>query len=192
MAVDYSRCQMTIKNYFLLLFFIQNAVSIVRCASQVVFSLQEVENTFLYHEIRIDCSLNATVIGRVSCRACLFKIGVIHSLFVYPLWREQGFGKQLLKSGCKHLEKEGADYIFIQPGPFDSKDGDIYPVPPGPDREIKLKKLRKLYSLLGFKKVPRFVSVLANAVYHCIGLQEDAADLMVRVFHGEVKRDFYG
>ena len=56
----------------------------------------------------------------------------IYSLYVYPQFRQQGYGTLLVKQICRILCKKKATYVYIQPGPFELQDeeavgvGDVY------------------------------------------------------------------
>ncbi len=104
----------------------------------------------------------------------------VMDLYVEPVYRKYGIGRSLLQSVIQYREnmKVGMT-IYIQPGPFERKGGQVSFGVQGIDNyEIKRQRLSAFYKNLGFRPVSLMKRVIARCVYWICGIQEDASYLL--------------
>lgn len=149
-------------------------------AQQVAFKVQDHGSRFCVSETHIDYELGNQKIGFVMYTKVPLSLYVVHSLFIYPQFRNQGYGKKLLAYTCARLSSAGARVTFIQPGPFEITNHALHNITASAERESKIQKLVKLYQVSGFKPVHRYLSRCVQLAYYLVGLPEDARYLMFR------------
>lgn len=165
------------KNYILHLFFLIFGYFPLVC--QEKFHFKHSESNVIMHETIIESAIENKTIGFIYFVHFPFSIYVLHTFFIYPEWREKGYGTKLLAFATCYLKKLGARFIFIQPGPFDIKNGEFENIKNGKARDVKIKKLINLYTSVGFKKVNRFISTLSKFIYYCAKIEENPDHLMI-------------
>jgi len=131
-------------------------------------------------ESKILCIDAEEEIGFIYLVELPYSYAVLHSFFVFPHYRNQGIGKDLLHYACMHLKQKGIQKIYVQPGPFDLNGDHFEKIDHEPERPARLKKLLKLYKSAGFEYSTQILSKIAACVYAVIGLGEDAQYLMSR------------
>lgn len=104
---------------------------------------------------------------------------IIHTFYVFPQFRNQGFGKKLLIHTRDLLKKLGAYRIYIQPGPFELQHDMVIKIANQKQHAQALQKLEKLYHAIGFEKVSYIVRTCATIMYLLMGIDEDTTYLMV-------------
>jgi GNAT superfamily N-acetyltransferase len=102
----------------------------------------------------------------------------IHSLYVHPQFRKQGYGTLLIKHACAALKALGTTRAYVQPGPFELEDEK--PVSVGTEYVPRMKSLVSFYQKLGFQKTSTTMSALARCFYFIARIHEDANFLMVK------------
>jgi GNAT superfamily N-acetyltransferase len=105
---------------------------------------------------------------------------ILHSGYVYPEFREKGYGQALLLHICDVIKQQGATRAYIQPGPFEIVNGQAVGV--GPLYTEQMKRLVAGYGKYGFKPTDRVTSKLAAALYYITRIDEDARYLLVNYF----------
>lgn len=105
---------------------------------------------------------------------------IIHSLYVHPQYRGQGYGKKLLLYVCDVIKKQDARRAYIQPGPFEIVNGCTVDV--GALYKQKIQQFIELYKKCGFKSVSYPMTLLADMIYKIMDIQQDAQYLMVKNF----------
>jgi len=120
-------------------------------------------------------------VGFISCEKIpMTSWHAIHSLYVYPQFRQKGYGTLLMKQVCRILQKRAATCAYIQPGPFELQDGEAVCV--GDAYEDKIHMLVKLYKKLGFKPASSLTAKVAALYYYLAGIYEDSQHLMLKKF----------
>jgi GNAT superfamily N-acetyltransferase len=114
-------------------------------------------------------------------KAPLVPFYVLHSFYIYPSYRNKGFGRRLFAYVCDYLQGVGARRIYIQPGPFELDKSNRYSDLSVLDREAQLKRLICFYKNNEFVCVNRALSLCASFLYVCMGIAENPKHLMVKV-----------
>lgn len=169
-----------LKKHLILILFISNYLYLVCMEDNITFKTQIIESNCLSEDIKINLRNDNQTIGFVYYTSLLFKIYIVHSYFVFPKFRNQGYGKKLLSYALSVLKDEGARLIFIQPGPFEIKNNRFENLPRGSEREVSIKKLVKLYKSKGFNLAPKIISWGACPIYKLAGIDEDSQYLMIK------------
>lgn len=149
-------------------------------ATHATFKVEEQSSYGCVTDACINYEIDNTTVGFVSYTKVAGVVGVIHSLFIYPQFRNKGNATKLLDYTCNVLKEQGAYVMFIQPGPFDLTKQGFQNIAAGDERTIKLQKLVKLYTAVGFKPVHKCVAGCVRLAYYLGGLHEDARYLMFR------------
>lgn len=142
------------------------------------FKKEIIDSGFFTNEVQIQYFVQSKNVGFVGyTKFPLVKFYVIHSLYIQPQHRNQGYGRNLLQHACQALQQLGATQIYIQPGPFEISESYM------PNAEAKHRNIQKLvrfYESEGFKLVNWFTSFMANILYKIIGIDENSSYLMVK------------
>ncbi|MGE0009408.1 MAG: GNAT family N-acetyltransferase [Candidatus Babeliales bacterium] len=140
-----------------------------------------IDTGLFYNETKIGCSIDNTEVGFLKyTKAPFLSYYVLHTLYVHPEYRKQGYGTQLLAYACDYLKALGAQKIYVQPGPFEIvPDGNIFKTEDVSGE--KLKALVSFYQKNGFTKAHAALMCCALMAYYCISLDEDANYLMVKI-----------
>ncbi len=148
--------------------------------SHETFQYTTVDSGALSNETQITCFEDNSKIGFVSYTKvpCSY-FYVIHSFYVYPEYRCQGYGEKLLKQACEHVKALHASRIYIQPGPFEIINGYTKNIH-GQDRKKRMQSLVKLYSKCDFTGVDLITMTLACLAYKIMNIDEDTDYLMVK------------
>ena len=150
------------------LFFMYNQVLAIRF-----------DQTTFNSDITITMFDNDVCVGFASYRKIpMTSWYAIHSLYVYPKFRRKGYGASLTNHICKLLKNLKATRAYIQPGPFELKDGKSVSV--GNLYKQKMRDLIKFYEKLVFRRVSFMMSKIASILYYFKGIYEDPSYLMVK------------
>lgn len=104
---------------------------------------------------------------------------VLFDFYINKDHRQKGYGKKLFKHVLHEAILKKATKIFLNPGPFEEKDGKFIPVC-GPERAKLLQKLIKFYQSFNFRFMNnRYLATMLKACYKVAGIQEDPHLLMV-------------
>ncbi len=143
------------------------------------FATKIVSSDLITNETEIDYYVDNTLIGFVSfTKVPLCNMYAIHSFYIYPKYRNKGYGKKLLAYTCNHVKDLGARKIYIQPGPFEIVDGRGENIT-DETREERIQKLIKLYKEAKFNFVNPFTSRCAYVLYKILRISENSEYLMV-------------
>ncbi len=138
------------------------------------------ESTSSSSDTEIKMYKDTNLVGFVSYRKIpLVPWYAIHSLYVYPNFRSNGYGSALINHTCLLLKKKKATRAYIQPGPFELDDDTPICVSPE-NRKEKLHSLIRFYERLQFKKAHAGIRICASLFYFFAQIKEDADCLMVK------------
>ncbi len=143
------------------------------------FQHKVLKDMFYDTTTEITCYHHNKTVGYLQTTQLPFSMYVIHSFFVYPEYRNQGYGTKLLNYTCAHLHQRKARSLFIQPGPFEYSNDTFERITDPSERKAKMEQLIKLYTRAGFHTVSRPIASLVAIAYKCCGIPEDARYLMV-------------
>lgn len=145
-----------------------------------IFKHNHLVTGVFYNETRIVCFDDNHEIGYISyTKAPFFSYYILHTFYVHPTYRKQGYGTQLLNYASNYVEQLGAQKIYVQPGPFEiNKNG--YLIKPKDDSQEKLKTLVSFYEQHGFTPASTALIYCAQMAYYSISLDENANYLMVK------------
>jgi GNAT superfamily N-acetyltransferase len=131
------------------------------------------------HDVDVNLYNKDKRIGFISyTKTPIVPFYIIHSLYVQPQYRGQGYGKKLLLYVCDIIKTEGGRRAYIQPGPFEIVNGCAVNV--DSLYQEKIQRLIELYKKCGFKSVFYPMTLLASMLYTIMGIQEDPRYLMVK------------
>ena len=148
-----------------------------------IFQYETVDSGMLSNENKITLFDDTQKIGFVSyTKIPCSSFFVIHSLYVYPQHRNQGFGRKLLLHACDTLHDLDAYKIYIQPGPFEIIHGRGKNIV-GLDRQERIKKLCHLYQKCGFAPADFLTKRFAGLLYLMIKIDENSDHLRVKNFY---------
>lgn len=152
----------------IILFFFIFSFNVNKTTDSVVFSAESVSGIDGYFSTKISLIDNNKITGYIFFfRFC--SIYILYNFFVFPEFRNKGYGKKIIEYTLDLLKKNGALKIYIQPGPFEiNKEGVYYEIPDGLEREQKIINLLKLYCSYGFVKVSKWMAKFATVFYHLI------------------------
>ncbi|BDC34393.1 hypothetical protein Noda2021_03510 [Candidatus Dependentiae bacterium Noda2021] len=139
---------------------------------------QTVHKNWLSTTTKVAYYNNRKEIGHLYYEQLPLSIVVIHTFFVEPSYRNNGYGTCLLHMVCKEIKNGGARMIVIQPGPFEHVGQEFKPVTT--NRSERLEQLVRLYTKVGFTVAPHILRYLAACVYKLARLDEDAHYLMIQ------------
>lgn len=147
------------------------------CFSQTSFKIDRLKSGIFNNRTKISLTIHGKTIGFASfTKIPFFSYYALHSLYVYPQYRNKGFGSKIMTYTENYLQSMKAQRIYIQPGPFeinrDISNNNSY--------NTKTKQLVKLYRKLGYKLCHRITQFFARVVYRCMGIDENADYLMVK------------
>ena len=149
-------------------------------------SLQATQKVTTYEQTRwcmknttIGCDIEGNEVGYIECVRLPCSFYVVHNFYVYPEHRGKGIGKALLAHMCTLLKTKGAYKAYLQPGPFDLKDGEFVAITDVQEHQDKMKKLVTLYRSVGFCSVHPCMFALVGCLYKIVRASEDARNLMV-------------
>lgn len=104
---------------------------------------------------------------------------ILYNFYIKKEYRGHGHGKQLFEKVLHELINEDATKVFLNPGPFEEKDGTFSPVY-GPEREKLITQLVTFYKKFNFTFVnSKFLSIILKAVYKTVGINEDPRLIMI-------------
>ncbi len=148
------------------------------------FNHQLVSSGLLDNEVQVSYYLNDLEIGFVSyTKMPVFDFYIIHTFYIYPEFRNRGYGSHLFGYCVNHLKSINASRVYVQPGPFEIE-GDVVEFVCDASREVGIQKLVKLYRSHGFDFVGKAVSCFARIVYKVVGIDEESDYLMMKkIFH---------
>lgn len=119
-------------------------------------------------------------VGHVSIQKLpLFSFYVLHTLYVYPEYRLNGYGRELIDYACNYLINANASKVYIQPGPFEL-DTEGHLVRPMQQYKAREKSLITLYAKCGFSYASLPLRACAYLMYACMGIRENPKHLMVK------------
>lgn len=142
------------------------------------FKIQLLKSGCCYQETKISYHISDARIGYICAVKLPFSQYALHSLFIIPEFRNQGYGTKLLKYTCDYLQQKGAKKIFIQPGPFDLIQDHYENISDHNERAEKLQKLVNLYKRVGFKFTNKAISKIAWLICKIGNIDEDPKYLM--------------
>lgn len=150
--------------------------SIREINGQQNFNHKIISDNSLYNETQVSLHENNQLIG-FGCytKIPLISSYVIHALYVYPQYRNKGYGSQLVLYLCDYLKKQYAKNVYIQPGAFELERRDS-----DETRERKTKILAGWYKRFGFKKVGAMTAKAAIILYKVLGINENSNYLMIK------------
>ncbi len=152
--------------------------SIINANINKVYKAKVISHSCIATEVKIKYYLDNEMIGFISYTQIPFYIYAIHSFFIYPQFRNKGYGKELLIYTLELLEEQEASLIFIQPGPFEINNHYFENLPPGEERLLKINLLIKLYQSVGFKTVHELIAKGVTCIYILAGINENPKYLM--------------
>lgn len=129
--------------------------------------------------IKITVGASEQKLGFLYCEQLPFSIGILHTLFITPEYRNQGYATALLVHACYTLKRRGTRTLFIQPGAFE-RDNDKHLELSPEEHTRRLPLLAHLYKKVGFRYAPRILCQCAGLLYIALGIDEDSRYLMVR------------
>lgn len=139
-----------------------------------------ISSGFMYNENKICYYLDGQEIGFLSyTKMPLFSFYILHTLYVHPQYRNNGYGKYILEYACSCLKKLGASRLYIQPGPFEINE-DGYLVTALASYDGRLESLIEFYRKSGFIFASKLLACSAYFLYKCVGIDENAQYLMVK------------
>jgi len=138
-------------------------------------------SSWLHKTVTIDSYVDNKKVGFIAYdKIAVVPFCVIHSFYIYPEYRNKGYGRRLLNYTCAYLKSCGAKKTYLQPGPFElDEDGDVENNVPS--RKLKLQRLVKFYKNSQFAKTNRALSYCAALLYKCMHIDENSDYLMVKV-----------
>lgn len=129
------------------------------------------------NEIQLQYFNDGYSIGFLSyTKVPVFSIYILHSLIVYPEFRNRGYGRKLLEYALFDLKKAGASRVYIQPGPFEISGKELSES----EHDQKIKSLVKFYASFGFEFVYKLTSIIMRIAYFFAGIDENPNYLMVK------------
>lgn len=157
------------------------AISTLLAVTYSIESSQKISFGLVENELSIECYDAMKTIGFLYYKKIpLVPYYVLYNFYMEPTHRHRGYGTQLLNHACDYLALHGASKIYIQPGPFEIHEEKFIAMP-SYDRELRLKKLIKLYADNQFVFVNKALRLLAHVAYKFMEINEDSDYLMVRV-----------
>lgn len=153
----------------------------ILCASSSdhTFKHSKPNDDSLLDEVKIECFVGEECVGFISCvKIPLLNDYVLHTFYVYPEYRNKGYGTHLLTHACDYLQSIHARNIYIQPGPFElNQDGCLDNAMD--DRPLRLQRLITLYKKNQFVRAEEWLLPFIRLLYTCMDIQEEANHLMV-------------
>ncbi len=144
------------------------------------FEHRQVSADSAQHEVQIKYFVNKQHVGSISfAKVPFINAYALHSLYVYPEYRNKGYGTQLLNHACDYLKSIDAENIYIQPGPFEV-DEDGHLDRSLDSRESKLQRLVALYTKNQFHFTPKWATPIIWLLYKAMRIDENAEYLMVK------------
>jgi GNAT superfamily N-acetyltransferase len=141
------------------------------------FSEQIINKNSFAEDVKIELAVDSELVGYLGYTRLPLSYYIIHSFYIYPQFRAQGYGKKLLVYGCDVLKNCKPRKIFIQPGPFELVDGQMIDIN-GEEEQIALAKLVRLYGSVGFEPVSTWTVGVAFMLYKVLWIDEYAEYLM--------------
>jgi ribosomal protein S18 acetylase RimI-like enzyme len=135
---------------------------------------KQVTSVFSFEEKQISYYNDGQELGFLYFVKIMPHTYVIYSFYIFPEWRNRGYGTKLLLYACSIIKKAGGAKIFIQPGPFELDDSIINEV----SRKSRLQKLVRLYQRAGFHSAKWSIKKLAAMLYPKFDIVEDPSYLM--------------
>lgn len=149
-------------------------------AHQDTFKHKVIHSGSTQNETKISHHVDDQEVGFITItKTPLFSFYILHTLYVHPQYRHQGYGKRLLKYTCEHATSLGASRMYIQPGPFELDDNG-YLIKPTDVYDERVQALIALYTKCGFTPASKPLTYCAYALYKCMGIEENAKYLMVK------------
>jgi|GEM_PF-2232328 len=162
-----------------LLFFITVCAHVYPASERFTHKIQAGSN-WLHKTVMIDSYVDNEKVGFIAYdKIAIVPLYVIHSFYIYPPYRNKGYGRRLLNYACEHLKLHGANKIYLQPGPFElTEDG--YIDNSVSSSEVQLQWLVNFYKKHQFVKTNKALSYCAALLYKCMHIDENADYLMVK------------
>lgn len=147
----------------------------IHTSAETIFTQNKIQN-----DTWIDLYDNSNHIGFVSYRKIpLTSFYVVHSLYVNPNYRNQGYGKRLVMYVYNLIRCNGGTRIYIQPGPFEMENDKGVKVTK--DYQERMRNLIAFYKKMGFQWTHKVTSSFASFIYKIMGIDENAKYLMVKM-----------
>ena len=138
-------------------------------------SFKHVDHPGIVYQETIQLIQDQQELGCVSfIKVPLSHTFAVHSFYIYPKYRNHGYGTRLLQYVCDYLATKDAHKIYVQPGPFELPN-----VSGG--NGLNTQQLIKLYTKCGFERGNKLTSTLAGLLYLLININENSRYLMVKV-----------
>ena len=143
-------------------------------SKDISFKEETINNSFIFNETKISYHQDNSTIGYAEyTKIPLVAFYVIHSLYIFPAFRNKGYGTRLLEHVGEVLKQKGAHKLYIQPGPFEHEEN-------APHAALTMEQLVLWYKKLGFIPVNKIISFFAAYLYKLLDIPEDSRYLMVK------------
>jgi GNAT superfamily N-acetyltransferase len=139
----------------------------------------ELSKGWFYNETKISYVVDNSKVGSIYAVHLPRSNYILHTFFIAPQCRNQGYGTELLIYALNYLKQKDANKIFIQAGPFEIINDQCQNIAKGNERNKKLQQLVNLYKKVGFKLAPVSISKIAWLIYKVGGIDEDSKYLMI-------------
>ena len=144
-----------------------------------IFLSKEVSKNLLINEKKITYLVDSQEVGFISFTN-FFSLYIIHSFYIYPVYRNNGLGRKLLLHTCNYIKKLGGRKIYIQPGPFELVEETFTNIADPRLRKAKLVKLILFYKNVSFKSVYPVTQKCASFLYKILQISENSSYLMIK------------
>ncbi len=142
------------------------------------FVTRTIHKGIFHTTVKITAGTSKQKLGFLYCEQLPFSIGILHTLFIKPEYRNRGYATALLTHAYHTLKRRGTRTLFIQPGAFErDKNGHVELSPQ--ERKKRLPLLVHLYKKVGFRRAPRILCQCAGSLYLALGIDEDSRSLMI-------------
>ena len=135
-------------------------------------------SNLFYSDSRMTYIHEGIQVGFIHITQLPFGYSVIHSLYIHPHYRNQGYGKALGMQALDLLKKKGGNKIFVQPGPFELTKSERQTIENHQIYESRLQQLIIAYKRAGLTFSNSSISRLAAILYKILGINENAHYLM--------------
>lgn len=105
------------------------------------------------------------------------RIVIIHSLYVPPLHRAQGYAQKMLSEVISHYKQQGYSTAYIQIGPYEKGQ---YLDEQSDEYHKRILKLQQLYTKFGFQPAPWYEQSVAGLLYPILGIHASSEYLLKR------------
>lgn len=170
---------MYVMNYLYLFIFFNINLCAYIYADRRVFTI-ETDTSVMTTKTCIKYAINNQQIGFINYfKIPCFPVYIIHTFYIYPSYRNKGYGRELISYALFRLKKKKVSKIYIQPGPSEIKNDSFRSIVNDNERINKTKKLVNFYNSLGFVPVNKFFSNALYFFYKVFKISENPRDLMV-------------